>query len=62
MPRFLRTFHCKQCKRQAKLDRISEEFAIIECPTCEVTEVWGHDGILKELEYFDCWDTPIGEA
>jgi hypothetical protein len=65
MPKYLRTFFCKKCKVQAKLDELTQGLTVVECPTvnCGAAEYWG-DGALVDapMEQFDFHDEKMVEC
>jgi hypothetical protein len=60
MAKFLRTFWCLDCSKQATLEEISEGLTLIEC-TCGAVEVWGDDND-QELEMFEVHDQKMAEC
>jgi uncharacterized protein YfcZ (UPF0381/DUF406 family) len=63
MAKYLRTFFCKKCKAQAKLNELTEGLTAVECPPCDVAEAWGDGDLIDEpMEYFHFRDEKMAEC
>lgn len=52
MPRFFRLFFCRNCQKRGNLDELTAGVIVIECPPCEVSEVWDSTDLGKQLDHF----------
>lgn len=60
MPKFLRTFFCKECKTQAGLEELTARITVVECPTCKVAEYWVE--VDQVMDWFDYEDQKMGDC